>query len=275
MNILFTGHRGFLGKELIPNLSTECKIFTYDGDLCDNSSLVDFVNKNSISKVIHAAAKVSSRLKKDTSEDLIQNLIMTLNVVNLEIPVLTFCSGKVYGYQNSIINVSEDNAGDRYPEDYYGQAKYIIRKLIQDKQKVFIVRYFNVFGFYESPERFIKSNILRYLKKEPMIVDQNITFDFFYVQDSLPIIKKWIADNEIPKETNLVYFQKLTLKNICELINQLDRHSVDIITKKLDWGKDYFGSGKKLFELGYPLLGLEEGLRKVYEQMQAEQINLQ
>ena len=66
----------------------------------------------------------------------------------------------------------------------------------------------------------------------------------------------------------------MTLKNICELINQLDRHSVDVITKKLDWGKDYFGSGKKLFELGYPLLGLEEGLRKIYEQMQAEQINL-
>ena len=49
MNILFTGHRGFLGKELIPNLSTECKIFMYDGDLCDNSGLVNFVNKNSIS----------------------------------------------------------------------------------------------------------------------------------------------------------------------------------------------------------------------------------
>ena len=181
MNILFTGHRGFLGKELIPNLSTECKIFMYDGDLCDNSGLVNFVNKNSISKVIHAAAIVSNRFKKDTSEDLIQNLIMTLNVVNLEIPVLTFCSGKVYGYQDSIINVSEDNAGDRYPEDYYGQAKYIIRKLIQERQNVFILRYFNAFGFYESPERFVKSNILRYLKKEPMIVDQNI-FQPYFIQ---------------------------------------------------------------------------------------------
>lgn len=274
MNILFTGHRGFLGKELLPNLSTKYKMFTYEGDICDNKGLTNFVNKNSISKVIHAAAIVSTRFKKNTSEDLIQNLRMTLNVVNLKIPVLTFCSGKVYGYQDPINNVKEENAGDRYPEDYYGQAKYIIRKLIEDKQDIFIARFFNAFGFYESSERFIKANLLRYFKKEPMIVHRNVTFDFFYVEDSLPIITNWISGNKIPKETNLVYLKKLTLKNVCELINQLDNHKVDIITENLDSGKDYFGNGKKLSELGYPILGLEEGLRRVYEKIQAEQVSL-
>lgn len=264
MTILFTGHRGFLGRELIPLLSQDFEIVTYDGDLVNHELLLNFIERNSISHVIHAAAKVSNRWETDTSDNLINNLKMTLNIVNLCLPVLTFCSGKVYGYQKSIDNVSENDAGKRYPDDFYGQGKYIIRKLIEDKSSVNLLRFFNVFGKSEDSRKFIKANILRYVNKEPMTVDQDIIYDFFYVNDALPLIRSWIQEKAIPKELNLVYSQKMKLSDVCNLINALGNHRVDIEIKESATGKNYYANGTNLNDMHYSLLGLEKGLQQVY-----------
>jgi hypothetical protein len=98
-----------------------------------------------------------------------------------------------------------------------------------------------------------------------MVIDQNIKYDFFYVEDSLPIITSWILGEDIPKETNLVYPNKLYLDDVCKAINRLDTHKVEVIVKQPSSGKNYFGNGRKFLELGYPLIGLEEGLKRVYQ----------
>ena len=136
MSILFTGHRGFLGRELIPNLSTNYKITTYDGDLCDFKKLKYFVEQNSVTKIIHAAARVGSRIKQDTVNDLIENLKIALNISKLGIPVLSFCSGKIYGYQESIDDVLEGDIGKKYPEDFYGQSKFLIHELFVNDNNI-------------------------------------------------------------------------------------------------------------------------------------------
>lgn len=265
MKILFTGHKGFLGRELIPHLSREFEVFTFESDLRNHDELSEFVNRNSISHVIHAAAKVANRWDADSSNNLIQNLQITMNIVELGLPVLTFCSGRVYGYQKSIDNVDESNAGERYPTDFYGQGKFILRKLVEGRNSVKLLRYFNVFGVSEDPRKFIKANLIRYRNKEPMIIDQNIMYDFFYVVDSLPIIKNWIQGIDIPKETNLVYSEKFRLSDVCDLINKLDDYSVGIVIKQSGDGKNYFGNGHKFNSMRYPLVGLEKGLSHVYQ----------
>lgn len=58
MKILFTGHRGFLGRELIPPLSAKTEIITFKGDLLNYSQLAKFAVDNSISRIIHAAARL-------------------------------------------------------------------------------------------------------------------------------------------------------------------------------------------------------------------------
>ena len=272
MKILFTGHRGFLGRELIAPLSSKFEVITFDGNLLNSSQLSTFVAENSITRIIHAAAKVSNRWDTDSSNNLIENLKMTMNIVNLRLPMLTFCSGKVYGYQDSIDNVSEYSADKKYPEDYYGQGKYIIRKLVEDNSLVSLLRYFNVFGLHEDKRKFIMANLTRYLNRQPMVIDQNIVYDFFYVQDTLPIILDWIQSRNIPKEINLVYQNKLYLYDVCEIINKLDNHKVEIVLPKLNFGKNFTGNGEELFKLGYPLIGLEQGLKRVYNDLSINHI---
>lgn len=266
MRVLFTGHNGFLGKELIPKIPKKYQIVSYDGDLLDYTKLASFVESNSITKVIHAAAKIDVTSGINGAELLTKNVEMINNLIKLGLPVLTFCSGKIYGYQNGIQNAKE-NETFVYPEDYYGQSKFMIKKLVEDNSDFTIIRFFNVFGYYESNKRFIKSNLLRYANQMPMIVNQDLEFDTFYVEDSLPIIESWISETLNCKETNLVYKNKLMLTDICELINKLEKYKVEIIVTNNNLGKSYSGNGDRFSALGYKLLGLEQGLSIVYSKI--------
>jgi nucleoside-diphosphate-sugar epimerase len=271
MRILFTGHNGFLGKELISQLSKKYHVFSFDGDLLDYKNLLKFTESNSITKVIHAAAKIHINSGINGTELLIKNIEMVGNIIKLELPTITFCSGKIYGYQNGIRNAKEDDT-HLYPADYYGQSKFIIKKLIENNKNFTIIRYFNVFGYYEDSQRFIKANLIRYALNKPMIVNKNLEFDTFYVADSLPIIDSWLADKLHSRETNLVYQDKLMLTDICELINKLDKHKVEIILKDNKFANDYSGNGDRLSAMGYDLLGLEKGLSAVYSRIKNDYV---
>ena len=129
------------------------------------------------------------------------------------------------------------------------------------------MRFFNVFGYHEKNQRFIKSNLLRYASQKPMIVNQDLEFDTFYVEDSLPIIESWLAETLNCREANLVYRDKLMLTDICEMINKLDKHKVEIIITNNNLGNSYSGNGDRFSALGYKLLGLEQGLSIVYSRI--------
>ena len=265
MKILFTGHKGFLGQELIPEIQKNFKVFCFEGDLRDFSEISKFIKFNKIDKIIHAAARGGRRNRVDTHLDLIENLMASTNVLRQGLPTISFCSGKIYGWQNSIDNKDEADSGSIYPNDFYGQFKFIFRNMIINEPQFKILRYFNVFGSTENTDRFIKANILRYAHKESMVIYQDFIMDFFYVKDSLPIIFDWLGGEDIPKETNLVYPQKKKLSEICALINKLDKHKVDILTDDPSPGKNYFGNGQRFLNMGYRLEGLESGINLIYQ----------
>jgi len=83
MKILFTGHRGFLGRELIPKLVPDYEVVKFDGDLRDFDELSKFVSLNRIDGVIHAAVRGGRRLKADDYSVLEENLLVGVNVFRL------------------------------------------------------------------------------------------------------------------------------------------------------------------------------------------------
>jgi len=267
MKVLFTGHRGFLGRELIPKLAREFEIKIYEGDLCHFQELRQFVADNRIEKIVHAAVRGGRRIKVDDYKVLETNLVASTNLLMLDLPTLSFCSGAIYGRQESLSNSKENQAGDRYPDDYYGQSKFLFRQIAIDKPNIQILRFFNVFGVQETPERFLTSNIRRYINREPMQVFQDFYMDFFFVEDSLPLVSRWLKGVEIPKEINLVYTKKYLLSEICQKINKLGNHSVEVeFTNDLP-GKNYCGDGTVLESQGLNLKGLEYGINEIFKSM--------
>ena len=270
MKVLFTGHRGFLGRELIPRLQDHADITVFEGDVRNFSELHKFVRTNKVKKIIHGAAKVARRNKAETVRDLEDNLVMGANIIRLDLPTLSFCSGKIFGSQFSIDGFAESKAGEVYPADFYGQSKYLFKSITKDNLNIFLCRFFNVFGASEANNRFVKANIARYLSKKPMVIHQDLIMDTFYVQDSLFLIRDWIADAAIPNEVNLVYQEKYFLSEICHLINNLGGHQVPIIIENDKPGKNYFGDSTIFSSLKYSLMGLENGLLEMVKSLEID-----
>lgn len=260
MTILFTGHRGFLGRELIAEIRKYSEVVVFEEDLRDFISLSKFVNARKVDKVIHAAVRGGRRIKIDDAQVLAENLHVGFNILKLEMPTLAFCSGAIYGRQENIYLAKESSSGDRYPADYYGQSKFLFRQIIRDSAHVTLARFFNVFGESETPDRFITANIKRALSGEFMQVFKNFKMDFYYVKDTIPLIRDWLVDKELPQEINMVYPQKYYLTQICELINDLMGTRVQINIDNSEQGKDYCGDGTILKQLNYQMLGLDKGI---------------
>lgn len=265
MTILFTGHKGFLGRELIPYLREDSNVVKFEGDLTDFKALSSFVREKRVQRVIHAAVRGGRRTKVDTPSTLINNLKMTSNVIRLGIPFITFCSGAIYNRTTSIREAKENESLNSYPPDFYGQSKYVARSLLDEKVDGLILRFFNVFGQTEGNDRFITANVLRYISRNPMQVFSDFRMDFFYVQDVLPVINSWIQLNILPKEINLVYPTKYLLSEVCGKINTLSKYRVPVRIEESANSHDYTGSGDLLQSLGMPLLGLEYGLTRMYK----------
>ena len=264
MSILFTGHKGFLGRELIPALSMLDEIVVFDGDLLDFEAVRIFAEKCSVTKIFHAAARGGRRNKVETPSTLQNNVQVTTNILRLDLPTLLICSGAVYNREKSIDVATERKSLDSFPTDFYGQSKFITTALARNRDDCRILRFFNVFGITEGIDRFITFNISQYIKHEPMLIFSDFEMDFFFVEDALPAVNSWMAGDAIPNEMNMVYRSKFLLSEICTIINTLADYSVPIIRERDEKGKNYTGDGQLLESLGFPQLGLEGGILNMY-----------
>jgi GDP-L-fucose synthase len=264
MRVLFTGQRGFLGRELIPILNPDFEIITYDGDLDNLLELSHFVKDRGIGCVLHAAARGGRRTKIDTESVLINNIKIANNILRLELPSIFFCSGAIYDRSKPVSEAIELSSLESFPKDFYGQSKYVATLLSSQAEYVNTLRFFNVFGTSEGLDRFISFNVNQYIKREPMEVYSDFQMDFFFVKDAVFPIRDWLDGKKIPKEMNLVYKEKYSLTEVCKEINRLSNYEVPIVYKTNDKGPDYTGSGVLLENYRYPLMGLKHGVEEVY-----------
>ena len=143
MNILFTGHKGFLGKELISDLQAHGhNIITKVIDYCDNTALDNFILSTKIDFILHAAIRGGRRTHQDTSDILYNNITMFENLAHYGIPMFNFCSGAAYGRSKPISGGKECELGNVIPADYYGLSKYIISMRCQQQSKITNLRFF-------------------------------------------------------------------------------------------------------------------------------------
>lgn len=249
MKILITGKNGFVGHNLIKKLEGEIiGIGRDDFDLTNREATNRWFKDKQFDVVIHTANVGGSRLKEDSGEIFFHNLSMFYNLLanqNKFGQLISFGSGAELGY----------------PTDPYGLSKNIINKIIQTESKLNNIRIFGVFGEDEWDTRFIKSNIKRYINKEPLIIHQNKCMDFIYIDDLILLINHIIQNPDI-KVSEANYIQSYTLKDIALLINGLDNYQCEIMIKEDNLGKSYIGN---LSKIKLPYIGLEEGIKKVYE----------
>ena len=254
MNILITGGNGYIAKALYDNLKHKHNITTItrqNFDLCSYDATCEWFNERYFDIILHTAIAGGSRLHEDDSVVLQQNLAMYNNLlVNKHYfkKLISFGSG------------AEIFMGDTP----YGTSKNKIAESIQNTKDFYNLRIFNVFNEYELSTRFIKANIIRYIKKEPIIIHTNKIMDFIYMPDLISTVEYYMINIDLEKDINCCYEEKYTLKTISNMINSLDNHKVPIIIEKKTQLEFYCGDS------GLPpidIIGLQQGIYNTFRSL--------
>lgn len=266
MNILFTGHRGFLGREVIPHLLKTHDVFYPDIDYT-NKDLVDlFVKENNIDFILHAAIKGGRRVRQDIPDDFYINMKMFENFAAQKVPMINFCSGAAFGRQKDIYLAKENQVGEIVPEDYYGFAKCLITQRCRQLNHVYNLRFFNVFGPETPDNMFTSVNIKNYILKKEIVIFKDKFMDFFGIEDTKKVIDLYLErSSSLPKEVNLVYETKTKLSDVANIINDLSNYKVSLTVLEEGMDRSYCGSGELLKTFDMNFIGLEKEIRNCYE----------
>jgi len=188
MNILVTGHKGFIGRNMIKYLKPRYSVvgYEYNKDY--------FPDLKNIDLIIHLGA-LTSTTNLDIKSIIEQNVNFSIKLieqsVKKRINIQIASSASVYG---NLSNFKEESV--LKPESPYAASKFLVEKFFDslDKKKinscVQIFRYFNVYGENEENKLEQASPLTKFViqsKKQKKIFlfknSKNYLRDFIWVGD--------------------------------------------------------------------------------------------
>jgi len=302
MTILITGSSGTIGTELVDQLKAlghtvigidkaepqkpNCDRF-YQWDL---SKYPDFFVESGIDMVIHLAANARVHNSVVNPELAMENMASTHYAYEiarrLNIPKFIMASSRetygetaivdyVLGQNPEVWPTAETNASQRNALSPYTAGKimgeaYGYAYANCYNVDVRIVRFSNVYGRFDTSDRFVPKIIKKMLKNEPFEVwGEDKVLDFTYIEDAVKgiivMIDKW---EEVPLEMNLAYGKGTLLWDVANFVKEeLGSTSELTVTPSLVGEvTSYVADITKARELGWePTTDIKDGIRKSIE----------
>lgn len=277
MKILLTGSGGFIGKNIIEQIGNKYNFITprsRELNLLDENAVHDFIKHNTPDLIIHSAAAGVRITPNATREQVaIPNIKMFDNLarhVSRKCQMIVFGSGAEYDKSRPLVSVPESEFGASEPNDPYGYSKYMISKKIESMDNVLNMRIFGIYGKYENPTRFTSYAISQNIAHKPIEINQNVVFQFLYINDFCKIMD-WFIKNPITERfVNICPDDKITLTQLSEIVNKNSDYKSEIIVKNSGLNNEYTGNNSKLHNImpNVQFTSYSDGLRQFADFMQ-------
>lgn len=264
--LLFTGGNGFIGRNLIPDLSDIFTVFSPRREelnlFCDDS-IRDYLLTNKINYIIHSANPNPSKNPLDISERLLRDSLQMFMAIyqckDCVKKIVYLGSGAIYDKTKDIISVSEEVMLRSVPKDDYGFAKYIMEHMTSEN--IYNLCLFGCYGPGDADSKFITHCIRCCLKHEPITIRQDCMFDYMHVSD-LGKILTWIINSEPKYNTyNACSGKRISLLEIAQMVKRKMNSDMEIVILNEGWNKEYTGSNVRLLkEYNGDFLTIEKGI---------------
>ncbi len=279
LNLFITGARGFVGRNLVEYLgqfqSKYALFYPYhkDLELADPDKVSSFIKKCNIDVIIHCASVGGSRKtgydagKTDIVSSNLRMFFDLVQAMDNDRRLIFFGSGAEYDRQNYKPGMSEDYFGNHIPADDYSFSKYVCSKFAEKSKNIFNLRIFGMFGRYEDYEyKFISNAIVKNLLKLPIVINQNVRFDYMYINDAVKIVERFLSNSPKFNIYNLTTGATVDLKTIANKINEISGFRSEIIVKNPGLGKEYSGSNSRLQkEISFKFTPLDSALKELFQ----------
>ena len=275
MNILITGSQGFVGRNLVEAFSQKYTVLApskKEFDFAKSDDVDNFFNNNRIDVIIHSAT-TSMQGKIYPPQVCENNLRMFFNLqrnMTSSMKLINLGSGSEYSKSHWHKKMSEEYFDKKIPEDSHSYSKYLISKYIQDtnSKNLICLRIFGIFGKYEDYRyKFISNAIVKSLLGMPIVINQNVIYDYLYVTDLCRIIEYFVSHKTKNRIFNVTPTESIDLVTVANIINKISDNKIEIKVLHEGIGVEYSGDNKKLLSQikGFQFIACKTAIADLYE----------
>ncbi|MGA3210747.1 MAG: NAD(P)-dependent oxidoreductase [Terriglobales bacterium] len=273
-SLLITGGTGFIGRNLAQYLGSRYAVAAPSSaelDLCDARRVEDYLDANHFDVIVHAATTRSNRRHPASSDLLNLNCRMFFNLARNQDKfgkLIHFGSGAEYERTGLPAPVRESYFDTQVPSDPYGFSKYICAKYIERARNLVDLRLFGVFGKYEDATvRFISNACCRVIAGLPIVMRQNVEFDYLYVDD-LAEITAWFVDHDASHRAyNVCTGRTNSLLDLAAMVKEVSGKNPEICVRQGGLGPEYSGDNSRLLTTmgGYDFRDVRSAVAELYD----------
>jgi UDP-glucose 4-epimerase len=272
--VLITGASGFIGRNLAQYLCGRCRLEAPERaelNLFDPDAVKDYLACHRFDAVIHSATVRSNRSMPAGPELLTANCRMFFNVARNAGyfgRLFFLSSGAVYDRVHTLPRMREEYFDTYVPADSYGFSKYICAKALGCMERAHELRLFGVFGPHEDWRvRFISNACCRAVCDAPVILRQNVVFDYLDVHDLAKIMELLLGMDLKHHHYNLCRGISMELEELAHKVVAASGKSLEIQTRQPGLGTEYSGDNSRLLREipNYQFRSIETSIAHLYQ----------
>lgn len=272
MNILLTGSGGFIGLNLKEYLKAKYTLFcprSYELDLTHSDAVKSYFQNHNIDLIIHCASIGGARGQDDPETTIDANLSMLNNLILYRrsgVRIILFGSGAMYDKSKDLHKVKESDIGKFIPSDLYGQAKLKIAEVVKSYSDILCLNIFACYGYNEKSSRFPSYAINQVIQGQDIIINQNVIFDYLFVEDMQKIVEYFIENIPKNKIINITPTKSVSLLEVAEIVKEISESGCNIEIQNPVMNNEYTGDNSILLKEIPDLIftSMKEGLLKLY-----------